>query len=377
MSIPSSPTTPSLSIAMLSTWPPTRCGLATFAAALTRALVAQGHRVAIVPVDADDSDPSRVTLRAGSPESAHAAAARLSRADLAIVQHEYGIYGGADGQEVLTVMDAMEAPVMVVLHTVLASPSTNERRILERLCARADVVVVMSASARERLLCGYHVDSAKVITIPHGARLPATTRASSTSPPSFLSWGLVGPGKGLEHAIQAVGLLDQLGVPVRYTVAGTTHPKVLARYGPAYRDGLVALARQLRVDHLVSFDERYRDVEELTEFITQFDTVVLPYDTTEQVTSGVLIDSLAAGRAIISTRFPHATELLGDGAGLLVPHRDARALAVAMHTIVSEPGALASMQATARRMAADFSWDAVGLRYAEVARAAISTGVRP
>lgn len=365
-----------LTLGMLSTWPPTRCGLATFASALTSTLRSQGHRVDVVPVDAQDghAPEGRLVLRPGDSSSARDAAAALSQTDVTIIQHEYGIYGGRDGQEVLDVLDHIRVPSMVVLHTVLAAPSPNERLILERLCSRAECVVVMSASARERLLYGYSVDSSRIITIPHGARVPALHDAAASA--SFLSWGLVGPGKGLEHAITAVGLLDQLGVPVRYTIAGSMHPKVLARYGPGYRDGLVAQAQALNVEHLVTFDERYRDVEELTRFITEFDTVILPYDTTEQVTSGVLIDSLAAGRAVISTRFPHAVELLRDGAGLLVDHRNPRALAVAMHTVVSEPGALACMQASARSMAPELSWETVSRRYSQAARTLAWAGAR-
>lgn len=375
-----------LRIGMLSTYPPTWCGLATFSAALTRALASQGHQVSVLQVN-DGTQPLadarsvRGFLMNGSAESVRRAALLLSANDVAIIQHEFGIFGGPDGEEVLDVVGRITSPIVAVLHTVPQRPTVRQADILVELCDVADLVVVMSECARARLVTSFPaIAERKVVTIPHGARLASAVMSGRQDPPSqpmrLLTWGLIGPGKGIEHVIDALGLLHDLGHPVQYTVTGSTHPKVLAREGTRYRDALVDLARRLDVDHLVRFDERYRGVEELTEHIASFDAVVLPYETREQVTSGVLVDSLAAGRAVIATRFPHAVEMLGDGTGMIVPHADPRSLAVAIHTLASEPGEVARLQRRARAVAPALSWNAVARSYVSAITPVIARHVR-
>lgn len=364
-----------LRIGMLSTYPPMLCGLATFSSALTSALQARGHVVDVVRVD-DGSGPSVSgrpvvgVLLNGSRSSVRRAARTLSQCDAAIIQHEFGIFGGVAGDEVLDVMRDLDVPVCVVLHTVPQQASGHHEEVLVDVCDLADVIVVMSEAARDRLVRTYYpIDASKVVVIPHGAQLashvsggPATP---SHSPLRLLTWGLIGPGKGIEHVLKAIGLLSQLGVNVSYTIAGSTHPKVRLREGDQYRNALVAAAESLKIRHLVTFDEAYRGVAELTEFIASFDAVVLPYDTTQQVTSGVLVDSIAAGRAVIATDFPHAVEMLSNGPGLLVPHRDPRALAVAIHTLATEPEEVTRLQAQARQVAPTLSWQTVVVSYEE------------
>lgn len=372
-----------LTIGMLSTYPPTQCGLATFSAALERGLLAQGHRVEMVRVDDDspsnEDRPESGVLVNGSPASARRAAATLSACDVAVIQHEYGIYGGRDGADVLSVIRDIESPTVAVLHTVAKDPSVHQAELLVDLCDAVDRVVVMSESARERLVASYFpIDESKVVTIPHGAMLAAHvldgSRPVLNPRAELLTWGLLGPGKGIEHVIDAVGLLYALGQSVTYTVAGATHPKVRAREGERYRDELVARARDLGIAHLVTFDSAYRGVRELTEFVASAGTVVLPYDNVEQVTSGVLADSIAAGRPVIATRFPHAVEVLSCGAGILVPHRDPNSLAVAIRTATTEPGLANAMRAEARAMAPMLSWDAVAAEYVALAQELVPPG---
>ncbi|MDO8308665.1 MAG: glycosyltransferase [Actinomycetota bacterium] len=365
---------PALSIGILSTYPPTVCGLATFSAALERALVALGHHLQIVRVEDGTAkellhDTVAGVLVNGSASSVRRTAAVLSSCDVAIVQHEYGIFGGPDGDEVLEVLGGVDAPVIVVLHTVPQHASNHQAELLVDLCRLANRVVVMSSSARQRLLETYSpIDRSKVVTIPHGAALAAHVRTGAwhrANPEAeLLTWGLLGPGKGIEHVIQAVGLLAGLGHPVRYTIAGATHPKVVAREGHHYRDLLAARADALGISNLVTFDDSYRDVEDLTEFIAGATIVVLPYDTVEQVTSGVLVDSIGAGRPIIATRFPHAIEMLSRGAGLLVPQQDPTSLAMAIQTATSDPDLLATMEVKVRELAPMLSWSAVAAQYA-------------
>ena len=304
------------SFGILSTHPPTPCGLATFSAALAERLAARGATVNVVRIaDGDVSARPNVVgeLVNGEPSSVTAAAELLNHNDIALIQHEYGIYGGPDGDEVVQIMESLRVPSIVVAHTVLNDPTPHQRSVLERVVALADHVVVMSDAAQQRLCTGFAVDRHKVVTIPHGAALPSTAAVKPPSRPTILTWGLLGPGKGIERVIDAMATLRNLPSRPHYLIAGRTHPKVLAAEGEAYRDALIAQAKRVGVADLVSFDAVYRTPEELTAFVQTATVVVLPYDSKDQVTSGVLVDSLASGRPIVATAFPHAVEMLGSG----------------------------------------------------------------
>lgn len=363
-------------IGMLSTYPPKLCGLATFAAALTHALRDAGHRVDVVRVN-DGSDPSPIgqhvagELINGSAASLRNAAVTLSRCDSVIVQHEYGIFGGADGDEVLTLLDALSVPAIVVLHTVPLLPSDHQREVLEAVCQRAARVVVMTESANVRLTEMYAVNADRVEVISHGAALPADHQVAGNGlpfgeRPQLLTWGLLGPGKGIEHVIDALGLLGDMEPRVRYTVAGVTHPKVFANHGDTYRHGLMRRTWSNGIAGAVTFDDTYRNVSQLTRFVAASTLVVLPYDSRDQVTSGVLVDAIAAGRPVIATAFPHAQELTASGAVLVVPHDDPPALAAAIRQVIGDPAVLARMTAAAAALAPSMSWASVAERYLAV-----------
>jgi len=357
--------------ALLSTYPPTQCGLATFTAALLAHLRQPGDQVAVVRV-LDEPAPCSAEevvhdLVAGSADSASAAAQVLNGFDVVIVQHEYGIYGGPDGQDVIALLDAVFVPTIVVLHTVLAHPTPRQRMILERVVAAASVVVTMTRTARSRLLNLYGTSPEKVFVIPHGAddnRVPASP-AAAAGRPKVLTWGLLGPGKGIEHAIDAVALLRDLGLRVDYQVAGQTHPRVLARDGEAYRRTLEAQVRARDVADFVHFDDQFQSPAALRQLIGAADVVLLPYDSVEQVTSGVLIEAVTAGKPVISTRFPHACELLG--AGLLVERQDPAGIAEALQRVLTEPGLAARMSTYSADLAPRLLWPAVARSYRELA----------
>jgi polysaccharide biosynthesis protein PslF len=376
------------SYGFLSTYPPTQCGLATFSAALLRHLTVQGSgdRAGVVRI-VDAVQPAVypdvvAQLVNGAPNGAAVAAAALNGYDVAVVQHEYGIYGGRDGEDVLRVLAELSVPAIVVLHTVLSAPSAHQRQVLERIADAAAAVVVLSRTAALRLSAGYLVDAAKLSIIPHGAlssrRLSPPASFDPFAPPvptarrpMVLTWGLIGPGKGIEWAIEAFAGLGGLAPAPRYVIAGRTHPKVLERDGEAYRDSLRDRAASLGVSADVEFDPGYRNTEVLMDLVRQADVVLLPYDSTEQATSGVLIEAVAACRPIIATRFPHAVELLADGAGLLVPHRDAAAMAEAIRKVLTQPALAASMTAASRRIAPESEWPAVAESYRRLAGALV------
>jgi polysaccharide biosynthesis protein PslF len=356
-----------VAIGMLGTYPPTQCGLATFGAALTGALGEVGI-VRVVDRAESHPDPDVVAhLVNGSAAGAARAVRHLNGFDVVVVQHEYGIYGGPDGRDVLDVLDALTVPAIVVLHTVLQNPTPRQHHILTRILARAEMVVTMTETARRRLLESYAADADRVTVIPHGAADHGFAAGSAVPGrrPLVLTWGLIGPGKGIEWAIDAMPSLRDLNP--RYLVMGRTHPKVLERDGEDYRDGLLARIEARQAGGLVQLDDRYLGGADLAAVVRQADVVLLPYDSREQVTSGVLIEAVAAGRPVVSTAFPHAVELLGDGTGLVVPQRDPAALASALRRVLGDPGLAADMAERASRKAPDLLWGAVAGRYRQLA----------
>ena len=362
----------SLSFGILSTYPPTQCGLATFSSSLADALESAGSTVRIVSaVDTPEHVPSRRVahhlIRNG--HNASAAAARvLNDFDVVIVQHEFGIYGGADGEDLIDILDGIRTRLVVVAHTVLSEPSVHQRAVLEKIIDRADTVVTMTMTARRRLIDGYGIDGRKVVVIPHGAitAIPKLAATRRPGPPRLLTWGLIGPGKGIESVVDALSSLPAVDPQPQYSVVGQTHPRVLARDGEAYRDAVLARAVELGVDHLVTFHAAYLDTDSLQRVIGDADLVVLPYESHEQVTSGVLIEAVAAGKPVVATAFPHAVELLGSGAGITVPHDDPKALADAIHRVLYEPNLAASMVKRAAAVALESSWPQVAFRYQEL-----------
>ena len=354
---------------ILSTYPPTQCGLATFSAALANGLSAIGADARVVRIGdgARCGDPKVVGELVDGSASAAAAADLLNACDVAIVQHEYGVYGGADGDEVLEVLGALRIPTIVIAHTVLCEPTPRQRAVLVDVATLADRVIVMSGAARDRLCLGFDVDPDKVETIPHGAAIPTGRATSASRHPTLLTWGLVGPGKGIERMIDAMSSLQTLRPRPRYLVAGHTHPKVLAADGEAYRNACIEQAWRNGVASSVDFDADYRDVPSLTALIQSCEAVVLPYDSREQATSGVLVDAVAAGRPVIATAFPHAVELLSSGAGIVVDHDDPDALVVALWRTLTEPGLAADMAAEASRIAPSLGWPVVAETYLALA----------
>ncbi|MEU8657107.1 glycosyltransferase [Actinoplanes philippinensis] len=356
----------------LSTYPPTQCGLATFNAALATHLTGGAGGSGVVRLLAGDNARGGIALDRAAPRVVHtwhtdrpggwvAAATALNRFDAAIIQHEYGIYPGDAGAEVLPVLRALRIPSIVVLHTVLTHPDPLQRAVLEQIAVAADAVVTMTDTARKRLTSHYDVDPRKITVIPHGAASHTGTPREGHDRPHLLTWGLLGPGKGIEWALRSLAFLDDVEPRPVYTVAGRTHPKVLEQQGDVYRDSLKTLAAELGVADCVRWSDVYLEPAELSRLIRSADAVVLPYDSTEQVTSGVLIEAVAAGVPVVATEFPHAVELLADGPGLLVPHQDPEAMAIAIRHVLAEPGLPGRLSGLAG--GPTLRWPAVAARY--------------
>lgn len=361
-----------LSLAMLSAYPPTLTPLTNFAVGLERELSRLGHEVTVVratprPLESDCGRRVAGTLLAGSPRAIRHAAEVLSRADVAVVLHDDGIYGGRDGEEILDVVRLVEAPLVTVLHSPPAQPRPNQRRIIVELCRRSAEIVVATESARIRLDNIYGIEPWRVSVIPHGTLIaddPLSPRIrSGRGRPRLLSWGFLAPRKGIESAIDAVAALRVRGQHVRYTITGRTDPIEVDRHGERYRGALRLRARMRDVPHLVRFDESYRGPEHLSFYLASSLAIVLPYASRDDVASGVLVESLAAGRPVIATAFPHAEEVLSDGAGILVRHDDPEALAEAMAAVTQDDALRSSMVERARDVAQRHAWPLVAREY--------------
>ena len=293
----------------------------------------------------------------------------LNQYDVAVIQ-----YGDGSRDDVVDIINSLYVPSIVVVHAIPKDPTSHQCSVIEAIAAAADEVVVMSEAAQQRLRLEYSVDRRKVTTIPHGATVPISPRVKRASRPTILTFGLLRPGKGIERVIDAMASLGDVPGRPRYLVAGPTHPTELAAEGEAYRDARIEQARRLGVADSVSFNSGYYDGEVLTALIQQASVVVLPYDSTEQVTSGVLVEAIVSGRPVMATAVPHAVEILNGGLGIVVDHDDPVALASALRRVITQPRLAGDMAAAARQLAPDMAWPVVADAYVGLAQRMIAQG---
>ena len=370
-------------ISVLSTYTPTQCGIATFSEALTIHLREAGADVGVVRMVDDIQPQSEPVIHqwVSSEQSASSdAAAAMNDYDVAVLQHEYGIFGGPDGEDVLDLVQQLRVPLVTVLHTVLVDPTPNQRRVLAELCAASSALITMTETARGRLIEGWGIHPSRITVITHGAEDnrgdPLDIRPALSLRPTILTWGLLSKGKGIEWALQAFAQLRDITPVPQYRIVGQTHPRVLEREGEAYRDSLVGLTNEMDLTSIVRFDSHYLSGPALRRIVRQSDVILLPYDSRDQVTSGVLTEAVAAGKPVISTSFPHAVELLSSGAGLLVPQGDPDALAHALRRVLTENQLAERMAATSRDLATTLLWPAVADSYIALAKSLRSVASR-
>lgn len=317
--------------------------------------------------------------RADYGRTAHALARCV---DVASIQHEFGIWGGDDGEYVLDFVRALGVPAVATLHTVLRTPTLRQRTILTELIASVEATVVMSRSAATLLTTVYGVDAGRLDVIPHGVPdLPLVDPA--TMKPTLglegreviLSFGLLGPGKGYELALEALPAVVAAHPGVLYVVVGATHPELLLREGEAYRDALVARVKALgMVDH-VRFVDRFVGRVELTRWLEAADVFVTPYPNLDQIVSGTLSYAMGAGRAIVSTPYAYAAELLADGRGILVPPGSPALLAAALNKVLGDDELRAAIGRRAYEHSRRMVWSEVGVEYRRLFRR-VATGTR-
>ena len=375
------------SIGFVGTYPPTKCGIATFTASLLRA-IAENRESGEIGVLSSVDVPGQLEygpevigeLVRGSEDSLAAGVAALDEFDVVVIQHEFGIFGGADGREIVDLARALAVPTILVLHTVRADPSPNQRQIIHDLTEVVDRVVCQSQVARDRLLASHIISPERLRVIPHGAPAnlgPSVDHFEQSSRREILTWGLLGPGKGIEVAIEAVALLRDLDPPPHYRVLGETHPREREVTGDAYRDSLLARAAALGVAHLVIFDDSYSHAKTILACIRKSEIVLLPYRSREQVVSGVLVEAIASGKPIVATSFPFAVEMLATGSGITVPHDNPASMAEALRLLLTEPAAAAAARSAARLQAPTVFWGRVGQLYADLAAEVSGTSLKP
>ena len=358
--------------AFVSTYPPRRCGIAAFTHDL--AASAGGREiVALMPPERGEPYPLEVHHRIRRDERAdYAATARRLAAcvDVVSIQHEYGIWGGQDGEYVLDFVEALDLPAIATLHTVLASPTPRQRTILTELVERADATVVMSRSAATLLATAYGVDPRRLEIIPHGVPDLPLADPETIKPAVglegrevILSFGLLGPGKGYELAIEALPAVVAEHPTACFVVVGATHPDLVRREGEAYRNGLAARVQALGMGDHVRFVDRFVGRVELTRWLEAADVFVTPYPNLDQIVSGTLSYAMGAGRAIVSTPYTYAAELLADGRGLLVAPGSPASLAAGLNDLLRDHGRRADMGARAYAHSRRMVWSEVGAGY--------------
>jgi glycosyltransferase involved in cell wall biosynthesis len=365
--------------AIVSTYPPRACGIGTFAADVRATLVGVDgvDGADFVAVVNEPSRPQRRGLLSTIEQGVRGDYVRTARmlgrldVDVVLLQHEYGIFGGADGEYVLSFAEELAQPLVVTLHTVLSEPTPHQLAVLSGLCERAELVIVMTDTAQRLLVgCGACPEE-KVRVVPHGAPSRITARASTgaaassgpyarTSDRVVLStFGLISPGKGLETVIEALPAMIERHPEIVYVIAGRTHPDVAHREGERYRLMLERRVLELDLGEHVEFDDRFLSIDELSDLLAATDVFVTPYRNLEQIASGALIFAIAAGCAVVSTPYWYAQDMLASGAGRLVPFDDAVALADAVCDYVEQPEALAAARVEARRIGSSLAWPSV------------------
>lgn len=361
-------------IALIGCFRPRQCGIATFTADTYDQLRAARPDMAIdvyaMQSRAGDAlDPDvRLAIDEQNAASYRAAAEAInaSGAQAVWIQHEFGIFGGTAGEMIFELLDRIAAPLIVTLHTVLATPDADQCRVIERLAARAAKLIVMSEHGRATLASVYGADPDRIAHIEHGTpdrpfvdASPLRDALGIGDRPILSTFGLLGPGKGLETAIRALPAIAAEYPGILYRIVGATHPNLVAAEGEAYRHSLEDLAASLGVTDNIAWDNRFLDTADLLEQIELCDIYLAPYPNLQQVTSGTLAYAVALGRAVVSTPFIHARELLADDVGILLPQADSEAIAEAVLLLLAVPEERRAVQKRAYARGRRTSWSVI------------------
>jgi len=374
-------------VSFISTYLPRKCGIATFSSDLLNSMKQ------LYPSSESDLEPSNFEVIAlndaneiynyGSEvtfkirdqhRKDYQRAADFinhSPVDAVSVQHEYGIYGGEDGNYVNFLLSGLKKPAITTLHTVLEDPTPGQRQTLIRICEQSVSVVVMAQAAVDILTRVYRVDDKKILLIPHGAPDVPFLDSSyykdqfqAEGRKVLLTFGLLSPTKGLEYAIEAMEKVVEIHPDALYIILGATHPEVKRRYGEEYRYSLEKMVHDKGLENNVTFYNQYVSLERLVQFLVATDVYVTPYLDRDQITSGTLAYALACGKAIVSTPYIYAEELLADGRGTLVPFRDSETMAGTVSKLLSDEALRNRMRKKSYQYGRQMVWQEVARSYA-------------
>lgn len=368
--------------AYISTYPPSECGIATFTKDVSTAVskYTPFSKPTIVAVKREhEIEPYERVVRfqiLKEDRQSYIDAAKFlndSSIDIVSVQHEYGIYGGPDGEYILDLLEALKKPAVATMHTVLQNPSPNQKRIVQEINRLCDAMVVMVKIGREILLNVYGADPKKTTVIPHGVpnvhRVSANSvkRALGLSNKSIIStFGLISRGKGIENVIKAMPKILEKHPNAIYLVLGETHPGVRKNEGESYRNKLTETINELGIEDNVRFNNRFLALNELVRYLCATDVYVTPYLSKDQICSGTLAYALGCGKAIASTPYLYAEEVLADGRGVLVDFNSPDSIADAINNILSNKALKESLENEAYKYGRRAAWFNVAVDYLDL-----------
>jgi glycosyltransferase involved in cell wall biosynthesis len=369
-----------LRVALIGSYVPRKCGIATFTHDVFQSLnsfesISKIDVFAMGDEDVYDYPAEVVCEIHKTPESYRKAASIINagKYDILFIQHEFGLFGGVSGDMIFELIDRVTLPVVTMLHTVLKEPNEDQRRVIKRLNDRSGAMVTMSQRGKSFLETIYRINEDRIEVIPHG--IPNTSpRNLLQNKLQFglnnnlvaLTFGLIGPGKGLEYVIDALPEIVNRHPNFIYVLLGATHPNLIKTQGESYRDGLRAQAEKLGVGEHLHFENRFVGVRELTQWIGAADVYLTPYLNEAQITSGTLSYAYGCGTPVVSTPYWHASDLLAEGRGCLVPFRDADAIATQVNELLGDENRRNQMADDAYVHGRSMIWTAVGNRLADV-----------
>lgn len=358
--------------AYVSTYPPSECGIATFCkdVATSVAKYTPFSKPTIIAVKRENEiEPYERVVRfqilKEERESYFEAAKYINESsiDIVSVQHEYGIYGGDDGEYILDLIKSLKKPAVATLHTVLQRPSPNQKRIIQEMGELCEVLIVMVKTGRQILIDSYGIDPAKITVIPHG--VPNVHRISSSKVKRALgladrqvisTFGLISRGKGIEHAVRAMPKILEKNPNAIYLVLGETHPGVRKQEGESYRNMLADIISELGIEDNVRFNNRFLSLSELVRYLCATDVYVTPYLSKDQICSGTLAYALGCGRAILSTPYLYAEEVLADGRGILIDFESPDSIAENVNRVLGDKDLKENLEAAAYRYGRRAAW---------------------
>ncbi len=370
------------SVAVIGNYLPRRCGIATFTTDLVEALSKEAPDINCWAMAMNDipegyAYPEKVRFEINQKKLSDYSVAseylNISNADIVCVQHEYGIFGGPAGSHILKLLADLRMPVVTTLHTVLKDPDPEYREVMRKLSNLSEKLVVMSRKAFELLQDVYSVPEEKIVFIHHG--IPDTPFID----PSFykdqfgmegkkvlLTFGLLSPNKGIETVLKALPAVIKKHPDVAYILLGATHPHIFKHHGEEYRLSLQQLVRQLNISDHVVFQNRFVELKELCEFLGTADLYLTPYLEEAQITSGTLAYAMGTGKAVISTPYWYAAEMLAEGRGIIVPFNNPDAMAEQINDLLDNDVKLQKMRKKAYTFCREAIWKEVSRRYLEV-----------